>query len=284
MWWQTLDDVAANLFAWFISEKGGDVIGVAVLLVIGIVTVIRWHRRQRAAKKLGMASLYFIIPCLAVGIIAVAAAAFGFGLREMKAHPTTEGGTGQTEIDLYSGKPVATANPYPQSILTSRYYSRKNKEDVADIIDKANDVINKQGKDIFSLSEIAINRSPWDSPTADLPPMIDRMEHIEALAADFQRDLFEVLYRDYPDYKTELDNLFPPRFTVGSFETSAREFENAITVWGELRDTVDGGRRSQLSQLVGTARFAFGRQREEFSKWVSELQIRIDQTRKALRQ
>jgi hypothetical protein len=81
MWWQALDDIAANLFAWLISEKGGDMIGVGVLVIIGIVAVIRWHRRQRAAKKLGMASWPFIAACFAIALIAVGAGGYGLGLR-----------------------------------------------------------------------------------------------------------------------------------------------------------------------------------------------------------
>jgi hypothetical protein len=119
MWWQAVDDIAANLFAWLISDKGGDVIGVAVLLVIGVATLIRWHRRQRAAKKLGMASFYFIVPCFVVALIAIAAAAYGIGLRGMMIPPIAAAVSEQTAMDLYTGKQVAVPNPYRPLSITA---------------------------------------------------------------------------------------------------------------------------------------------------------------------
>jgi hypothetical protein len=249
--WTFIENLAANWTAELFGPK--TVIAWFITLAIAIYGVIAWHVRQRAAKKPGMASFYFIVTCFAVGIVAIAAAAYGIGLRGMT-HLTAAAGSEQTEIDLYTGKQVAVANPYPQSILTSRYYSKKNKEDVADILDKVADVFNKQGKDIFDMAETAINKSPWDRPGEDLAPMIDRMQHAEALAADFKRDLFETLYSQYPDYRIELNNLLFPIVAPVNFEGGAKNFRNALVVWREHRDALDGTQRQEFVTLVGTAR------------------------------
>jgi hypothetical protein len=173
-------------------------------------------------------------------------------------------------------------NPYPQSILTSRYYSTKNKEDVSAILDKTADAINKKGNDLFLMAETAINKSPWDRPGEDLAPMIDRLAYIEAVTTDFRRDLFEVLYRDYPDYRIELNNLLFPQVPAANFGGGAKGFHNALVVWSEHRDSLDGTKRQEFVDLVNTARFAFAGFREEFLKWATERQTKIAQTRMAL--
>jgi hypothetical protein len=177
---------------------------------------------------------------------------------------------------------VAATNPYPQSILTTRYYSKKNKEDVADILDKTADGLNKKGNDLFQMAETAINKSPWDRPGEDLAPMIDRLSNIEAVATDFRRDLFEVLYRDYPDYRIELNNLLFPPGPIANFQVGAKDFHNALVVWSEHRNGLGESERQQFVDLVNTARFAFGRYREEFLNWANERQAKIAQTRTAL--
>jgi hypothetical protein len=85
---QPLVDLASNLFATLISEWAGDMIGAVIVLVAIVIGVIRWHRNQRAAKKLGMASLPFIVACFVFALIAIGGGAFGLGLR-MSAVPVT---------------------------------------------------------------------------------------------------------------------------------------------------------------------------------------------------
>jgi hypothetical protein len=195
------------------------------------------------------------------------------------------------QIEELKNKPLwnangqtAADNPYPQSILTTRYYSKKNKEDIAEILDKTADVFNKQGKDIFDMAEVAINGSAWDRPGENLDPMIDKMLRIEALSADFKRDLFEVLYRDNPEYRIELNSLLFPAGPPQSFEGAAKSFRNALAVWREHRDAIQGDQRREFVDLIQTARAAFGRSRDEFLKWEGEREAKINQTRMALRQ
>ncbi len=56
-------------------------IGVSIAIIATAALVIYWHRQQRKAKKLGMASWQFIALSLTVAFLAVAAAAYGLGLR-----------------------------------------------------------------------------------------------------------------------------------------------------------------------------------------------------------
>lgn len=275
-----LADLLASLLAGLLSPN--TMMGIAIVAVWAAISAIVWHRRQRSQGNPGMASGWFIILCFGIALLGIAGAAFGLGLRYSGRTPTqnTDG-----SIDLYTGKKIERpANPYPDSILTSRYYSTKNKEDIAAILDKTSDALNKKGNDLFLMAETAINKSPWDRPGEDLAPMIDRMAYIEAVTTDFRRDLFEVLYKDYPDYRIELNNLLFPAVPAANFGNGAKGFHNALVVWNEHRDSLDGAKRQEFIDLVNTARTAFAGFREEFLKWTSERQIKIAQTRAALRQ
>jgi hypothetical protein len=78
-----LRDFASNLLANFVAGFFGpaDMIGYLIGFGFLIWAAVHWHRRERAAKRLGMASWYFILPCLVVGIAAIVGVAFGLGLR-----------------------------------------------------------------------------------------------------------------------------------------------------------------------------------------------------------
>jgi hypothetical protein len=51
------------------------------VLATGWHHILQWHKRQTAARKMGMASWYFIAACLLTAVCAVAAAGYGLGLR-----------------------------------------------------------------------------------------------------------------------------------------------------------------------------------------------------------
>jgi hypothetical protein len=114
--------------------------------------------------------------------------------------------------------------------------------------------------------------------------MIDRMLTIEALTADLRRDLFEELYKEYPDFRAEINNLIFPFEPPAYFENGAKNFKNALTVWNEHRNGLEGNQRQEFIQLVNTARGAFAGFRQEFLKWATDRTTKIDQTRRVLRQ
>ena len=257
----------------------------AVLLLAAAVHHGRnWHNGQREAGMAGLSSFYFIIPCLVVGVAAIAVAAYGFGLRETVA-ATSEPQSDRQPIDIFTGNKIAEPqNPYPQSILTSRYYSKQNKEEVADILDAVTRAFNNQTRDLFTMAEVAINQSPWDRPGEDVAPMIERLERIEAVTQDFRRDLFEVLYKKHPDYREELNKLLFPIEASANFQGGAKNFANALVVWNKHRGALEGSDRQEFVALVNTARGAFAGFRQEFLKWESERETKITQTRLALKQ
>ena len=55
--------------------------GFVIALAVTVAWAISWHRRQRAAKKAGMASWTFIILVSLLAALAIGAAGYGLGLK-----------------------------------------------------------------------------------------------------------------------------------------------------------------------------------------------------------
>lgn len=86
LWRWLFDEVLPNVVANWVADifSPASMTGWATALAVIAWAVIRWHRQQRAAKKLGMASWPFIAVCLTIALLAVAAAAYGIGLKFSK--------------------------------------------------------------------------------------------------------------------------------------------------------------------------------------------------------
>ena len=74
-----LVDLVANLLAAWLAEllTPYGMTGFAISVVLTVVLAIYWHRQQRKAGKLGMASWTFIIACFAIAALAIGGGAFG---------------------------------------------------------------------------------------------------------------------------------------------------------------------------------------------------------------
>jgi hypothetical protein len=267
-----IGEVFTNLVAGIIGSWLSDMIGAATVIGTLLFYLSRWLRKNRGKAESVSGDLIFSSLAVAGLALLFAAGAYAWQQYSQKQPHSAEKVT------------ALPANPYPKSILTTRYYSKKNKEDIADILDKTNDAFNKQGNDIFAMAETAINGSPWDRPNEDIGPMIDRILRIEALTADLRRDLFEELYKQYPDYRVEINSLIFPYEPPAYFEKGAKNFQNALIVWNEHRGKLEGNQRQEFVQLVNTARGAFAGFRQDFLKWVDDRIEKIAQTRMALKQ
>jgi len=126
--WQSFIGIAENLIATLISEKGGDVIGFSILAIICIVASLRWHRRERAAGKPGMGSIWFIILCFAIAGIGVGGAVYGLVLRSQAAVSSLQSELSETKQKLATAQavprqaPAAAALPSaPPRVVTAAY-------------------------------------------------------------------------------------------------------------------------------------------------------------------
>jgi hypothetical protein len=183
--------------------------------------------------------------------------------------------------------PPMAEPPVAGSILIpTRYYSAKKKEAVSDILDRASDGINKFGNEIFERAEALVNRSPWDRPGENVQPFLEQLHRVANDTEILQTTLFESLYKDYPDYRIELNTLLFPMDDIVNFREATKDFQNGLSVWVTLSQSVDANltARPDFVELVNTARKAFAASRDRFLTRMSERAQHIDQTRRALRQ
>jgi hypothetical protein len=174
--------------------------------------------------------------------------------------------------------PVPTASV----LVTSRYYSVKNKEEVAGLLDKISELINKTGNEILELSEIAINRSPWDRPGEDLTPHLKRMDDIANLTVKMHIALYDEIVDKEREYRIEANSILFPKEPFSNFQIGVNEFRNGLSVWMKARDNIDNAARDDLLRLVMSSRMSFGAARDKFVSWLSQRQELIGQTRRAL--
>src|SRR5438128_1973038 len=96
-----------------------------------------------------------------------------------------EGNPPNTALSVTQTNSNAGIHPAtPGSVLvTTRYYSAKNKEEVADLLDKISGAFNTTGNEILEMAEVAINKSPWENAT-DIGPEVKRVQNIADLTVE----------------------------------------------------------------------------------------------------
>lgn len=87
----SLREIASSVIGSLVADAltPGGMAAYAITLVMVVWAAVSWHRRQRAAKKLGMASWQFISLCLVLAALGVGGAGYGFGLHFAKPNPQT---------------------------------------------------------------------------------------------------------------------------------------------------------------------------------------------------
>jgi len=179
--------------------------------------------------------------------------------------------------------PTPTAAPNGSVLLASRYYSAKNKEEVADRIDKISDTINKPAEEMLLLAQQALGGYLWSRPN-ETQSYLQRMDEIKDAAAKMDATLYDDLLAKEREYRQEMNAILFPKDPFIKFRLAADEYRNGISVWIKMRDSVqdDEGRR-ELQRLVAASQSSFSAARDGFLTWLSQRQELIGQTRRALR-
>jgi len=176
------------------------------------------------------------------------------------------------------------ADPVRGSVLIpSRYYSAKNKEEVANRLDEISDAMNKPSEEIFLLVLQALGGYEW-SRQETAPTYVQKLDEIKAKAAHMDAVLYDDLVQNERDYRQEINAILFPKDALVKFRTAVDDYRNALSVWVKLRGTVqDDPARQDLQQLVMASQRALVAARDEFLKWVARSSEQVDQTRRALR-
>jgi len=142
-----IDEVVPNVIANLLADlfSPASMTGWATALACIIWLVIGWHRRQRAANKLGMASWPFIAVCFTVALLAIAGGAYGLGLK----FANTETGTlqpAQPTTSLSSQTPTSSAASSPK-----RMYLRVDAEALTGALRQMHDILSNSVRDSTSM-------------------------------------------------------------------------------------------------------------------------------------
>lgn len=265
-------NLAADMAAAALSPA--DMIGYLIALMFAVGWIANWHHKRAASGRSGVDSWYFIALALIIAAVSIAGASYGLGLR-------TSGMT-RASNGLASALPGANAQS-GSVLLSSRYYSSKNKEEVALRLDSISDAINKIGSDVLERAEILLNRSPWDRPGEDVAPYIQKMDELNELTRQLHVALYTELVDKERDYRVEMNAILFPKEDFIHFQVAGNGFRNALSVWMKMRDSGDSASRNGLLTLVQSSRMTFGEARDKFVAWLSKRQELINQTRRGLR-
>jgi hypothetical protein len=273
-----LRDILINLFAGFLADLSSPhgLIGILISLGFAIYVIASWHRKRIAAGRRGVDSWYFIALSLVVAMIAIGGGAYGIGLRSAAAPQAPKNEPQQTAEN------PATA-PAGSVLIATRYYSAKNKEEVAEFLDKISDSINKTADQMLVLAQQALNNSPWDRPGENIEPFVKQMDDILGLTIKMHVALYDGLLANEREYRVEMNSILFPKEPFTHFQNGANEFRNGLAVWMAMNSSTSNADRHGLFRLVNASRMTFGEARDKFVAWLSQRQELIAQTRRALR-
>jgi hypothetical protein len=171
--------------------------------------------------------------------------------------------------------------PSKSVLLSSRYYSAKNKEEVAAFLDKISDTINKPADEMLLLSQQALGGYLFNRPN-EAQLYFEKTDKIKVIAAKIDANLYDDMLANEREYRQEMNAILFPKDPLVKFRLAADAYHNGLSVWIKMRDTDDDKRRD-LQQLVSASQQSFATARDAFLTWLSQRQDIIGQTRRALR-
>jgi hypothetical protein len=175
--------------------------------------------------------------------------------------------------------PVDT--PFKSVLLASRYYSAKNKEEVAAFLDKISDTINKPTEEMLLLARQALGTYLFNRPN-EAQLYLQRMGEIKTAYAKIDATLYDDLLANEREFRQEMNAILFPKDPFIKFRVAADAYRNGLSVWIKIRNSDDDKVR-ELQQLVSASQQSFASARDEFLMWLSQRQEIIGQTRRALR-
>jgi hypothetical protein len=186
--------------------------------------------------------------------------------------------------------PIAAGTATPNSavvaqsqsiLIAARYYSAKNKEEVAAFLDKISDTINKPAEEMLLLAQQALGGYLFNRPN-EAQLYLQRMDEIKAIAAKIEASLYDDMLANEREYRQEMNAILFPKDPLIKFRVAVDAYRNGISVWIKMRNSEDEKVR-ELQQLVSSSQRSFASARDEFLMWLSQRQEIIGQTRRALR-
>ncbi len=273
-------DFIANLLASWVAEllTPTGMSGLAIAVAVTIAWTISWHRRQRASGQLGMASWYFIVPCLVIAALAIAGASYGLGLHS--AFPS----------------PKAPAIAQPTTVTPPRkFYSQRNKDELADALTDLSAILNTNADDIVRKTQTFV--ATWNQQVIDVgqqrtPDIIALKGQLDALTNStsvFSRSLFDDdgFMEKQKTYAHEMKTILQLSLDVNTnplsiLQRSVNEFRDRISTMELARKYND---QRLIAQMMGNMRPSLQNllnSDSAFRNWLAQTRQRIDAFRNSL--
>jgi hypothetical protein len=172
----------------------------------------------------------------------------------------------------------------PSVVNPARFYSAKNKEEVAAFLDKISDSINRADQGMLLPAKQVLIQRFLARPVTEATEYLSNLDGIRTAAKRMDVLLYDDLLANERDYRSEMNAILFPKEPFVNFMRAAEEYRNGISVWMKFNNLVaDPEANEQLRQSVVASARAFSGARDEFVKWLSSRQDLINQARTELR-
>jgi hypothetical protein len=195
--------------------------------------------------------------------------------------PTLEIGTAAVVAPIQQSR-IVTGNG--SILVASRFYSAKNKEEVAARLDKISDTINKADQGMLVPANQVLLQRFLARPVAEAGEYLEKLDGIKASAKAMDASLYDDLLANERDYRAEMNAILFPKEPLVYFMVTADEYRNSILVWMKLSNGItENETNREFQQLVMASARSFAVARDEFVRWLSQRQELIGRARRDLR-
>lgn len=249
----------------------------AIWVALLILFLVSNRREIRSGiGKLG--SFYFIIPCIALAILSIGAAAYGLGLRSASG-----------PVTLSKGEP---ANAAPSSVVKSaptllispdRFYSRAEKERIVDTMNYIHERFAQAGYPIMYDADAAFNEVSKTSTPANLDSLIGRMATALKTADTLDKDI-DKIRNESQSYAMDFAYLLRAKpVYLETFREALSDFTNTLSVYRNLSPTAGSQSEPLRKTLVASSR-NLARTKHGFEKWMQDCEEEMRKARQQLSQ
>lgn len=233
------------------------------------------NRREIRSGVAKLGSWYFILPCFALAILAIAGAAYGMGLR---ASPAKEIVTVST-VETVTGEP--TKSP---ATLLGRYAGR-GKGDFEDNLTALSRLLNIRGGDASKRSDVIISiwQQQFHAPTWDHYEPIDKhAQEIWSTLDEIRDSIWEKMRPNYPDQMADLDDIIGSLDRLDNFRRAVQQLRITLGSFSLLMKSEDAQIRSNAPLVFKSGYMDFVTAANNFKAWISQCNVKIEAKRKAL--
>lgn len=178
-----------------------------------------------------------------------------------------------------------TESTRTNSILrNNRYYSEKNKEELAARLDRISESINKLDEEALRPAELALLPRFLARPTAEARDNIEKLDQVETATQQFDLSLYGDMLANERDYREEINELLFPRDPLNDFVAAAKAYRTSIAVWVKLGNNIADQETSRsFREMVTASSSAFNKAKKGFVEWLSQRQELVRKARSELR-